>query len=150
MQFIKDTQGRTWEININFDAIKRVKADLKIDLGMAKYPGASGAPLMVELYESPMAMLDVLWSLCRLRASELRVKRDEFDEGFFGPELDAAKAAFFEEWENFFQKLGRAEDQEMISNFLKLMPRTSQEALEAQRRELTPVSSDSASSTLAS
>lgn len=148
MRVVKDAKGRAWEIQVDFDCVRRVKADTHIDLGLAKYPGPSGQPLMVDLYESPMQFLEVLWSVCRIRAvSEIRINQSEFEAGFFGPELDMAKDAFFEEWEGFFQKLGRAQDSETIANFRELIPRTIQQVVEQQRKELSPQSSDSGSNT---
>lgn len=157
MQIVTDNKGVAWEIAIDYEALRRVKTDTKIDLGLPRYPGPSGLPLSVELYDSPSSLLDVLWSICRPRAATKGINKAAFEAAFFGPQLNEGRAAFFSEWQLFFQSLQQTEEADSLKNFLTLIPLKKQQLLESQESEIgvasrslasgTPASSESKAST---
>lgn len=110
MKIIYDSSDRAYELAITIKNYRQVKQDTGIDLALINAPGPSGQPLIADLHNSTLVLLDVLWSLVRVKAQKNKVSRDEFDAAFYGPKFADARQAFIEELELFFQTQGRVEE----------------------------------------
>lgn len=115
MRIIKDNEDRAYELAITIGTYRQVKQDTGIDLALINAPGPSGQPLIADLHNSTIVLLDVLWSLVRHKAQKNKVSRDVFDAAFFGEKFVETRTAFFEELELFFRNQGRTEEADEIS-----------------------------------
>lgn len=146
MQLATDSKDRKWPIKIGVAEYRRVLADLKIDLGLTRYPGPSGQPLTVDLHESPSVLLDVLWSICRFEAQKISENKAGFEDALFGAPLNEFRAAFFEELTLFFRNLNREQDAEAIQNYLEFQTKMLTAQLEQQRRDIEAIGGNSTTS----
>jgi hypothetical protein len=101
MKSFKDGTGRIWEVNITAAAIKRVKSLIGVDLYALIEDGFK--PFM-ELIESPVELVDVLYCVCKPQADSLAVTDEQFGEQMAGDVLLAASEAFAESYADFFRE----------------------------------------------
>ena len=102
-QSFTDTAGHSWTVEINVDAVKRVKAALEIDL----LETATG-PLVARFVNDPVLLCDVLFVLCQKQADAQGITAEDFGRAMGGDVLDDATAAFLEGIVLFFPSQRRA------------------------------------------
>lgn len=99
MQTFRDNAGRTWTVQVNVHAIKQVRAVLGIDLyAMIE----DGLRKLGELLSDPVALVDVLYVLCRDEADKLGVSDEDFGRAMAGEAIERAADAFVEAFTDFF------------------------------------------------
>lgn len=113
MKTFKDAEGREWQIAINIDAIKRVRAALDgFDL-LALTDGN----VIQELIGDPVKLVDTIFVLCQDQATARGCSDAEFGRSMGGDALDLATTALLEEFVDFFPSRKR---QPMIQALAKL------------------------------
>ena len=96
MKTFTDNTDRTWTININVDAIKRVRGLLSVDL----LDAVSGG-LVERLIRDPILLCDVIYAVCKPQAEDLAVTDQEFGRAMAGDVIDHATKALLEELVSF-------------------------------------------------
>lgn len=89
MQVFSDLKDQMWEIQLDYDTIRRITAETGIDLS-SSMPG----PLQVHQFQSPVQLiqssiltrLNVLWSICRPQAESKGIKRSWWEKQMVYPE----------------------------------------------------------------
>ena len=104
MTSFRDTAGRTWQISLTIDALKRVKSLLQIDL---TEPLQGEPPLMTRLAIDVLLLCDVLFALIKPQADAAGVSDEVFGASLGGEAILAAQEALTQEWLDFFQNLRR-------------------------------------------
>ena len=103
MKTFKDNQGRKWTVTINVSAIKRVRAELDMDL-----LEAIEGKLLERMVGDPILLCDILYVLVKPEADEKGITDEDFGRAMAGDAIDAACQAFIGELVDFFPK-GRRE-----------------------------------------
>lgn len=86
----KDAEGRLWVVSVNVSSIRLVRAQVGVDL----YELAGAATGLMELYDDPVKLVEVIWHLCSKAASKENVSEDEFCEAMLGDAIAGATDAF--------------------------------------------------------
>lgn len=97
MHSFTDNHGRTWSININIAAVKRVRSAMDIDL-----LDAVGGELLTRLADNIVMLVDLVYFLVKPEADNAGVSDEQFGEALAGPALDDAANAFMAELADFF------------------------------------------------
>jgi len=97
MHTFNDTQGRTWSVTINVDAIRRVRGLLDINL-----LDAVEGKLLERLVSDPVLLCDILFALVKPEADAKNVSDEDFGRALGGDVLDHATTALLEELVDFF------------------------------------------------
>lgn len=87
-----DTKQRTWLIEINVSAVKRVKAMTGIDLTQVY----TRPEVLGELEADVLTLCNVLFAACKPQADERQVNDEQFGEGLAGDALGQACKALVE------------------------------------------------------
>jgi len=98
MKQFTDNQGRAWNVEINVDAIKRVRGTCGVDLLDASDKQKS---LLTDLATDPVLLVDVIYVVCRLQADDRGVSDEDFGRAMAGDAIDRATEALLEEVVNF-------------------------------------------------
>jgi len=106
MKAFSDARGRTWQLDVNIAAIKRVKGLLGIDLLAL---GEGEPPLMTCLGTDVVLLCDIIFALLKPQADGANVSDEDFGAALGGEAIFAAQEAFYEELTAFFRSLGRQE-----------------------------------------
>jgi hypothetical protein len=114
MQSFVDSKDRTWTIELNYDTMRRIQADTRIDM-TRPFLGLPHDSVFNQVNDSVLTMLAVLWSICRLRADEVGAKRAYFESAIEGEPLEKAREALLEEWRLFFQRNRRLAEAEFVA-----------------------------------
>jgi hypothetical protein len=155
MHCFKDNKGRTWAIEINVWAVKRVRGLLNVNLtGLVD----DGFEKLAELMKDTVAVIDVIYVLCKDEADKAGVSDEDFGRAMYGDALAHAKDAFLEELTDFFEdrrireglrkvlSLSRSLQDQMMEKMTEQMDRIDVDA-EAQKLiaslHSAPASSDS-------
>ena len=101
MKTFKDNADRTWDVQINVAAIKRVRDLVDLDLLAA---AAGGGAVIQKLAGDPILLCDVVYVLCKLQADERNVSDEEFGRAMAGDAIAEATTAVLEELGSFFPK----------------------------------------------
>src|SRR3990172_1759083 len=115
MKTFVDTQGRTWTVTINVDAIRRVRSLLNINL-LEIVEG----PLLERLVTDPVLLCDILFALCQPEAQSKNVSDEDFGRALGGDVLDGATTALLEELVDFFPSGKRAVFRKELEKLKKL------------------------------
>lgn len=99
MRTFTDNAGRTWTVQINVAAVKRVRGLAGVDLYRLIEDGFQ--PLG-RLVSDPVALTDVLYCLCKQEADARQVSDEEFGRAMAGDAITLAADAFVEELIDFF------------------------------------------------
>lgn len=86
-----DNQGREWMVDINVTSIKRVRALTGVDLLDIK-----SEQTLQPLLGDPIALVDLVWAVCKNQAQELGVSDEGFGEALAGDAIAAATNALIE------------------------------------------------------
>jgi hypothetical protein len=103
MKSFTDSAGRTWTVEVNVSAIKRVRGLLGVDL-----LDVAGGDLLSRLADDPCVLVDVLFALCKAEADAKGITDEDFGRGMVGGVLDEASAALMKELLDFFPSAQRA------------------------------------------
>lgn len=126
MQTFKDNAGRAWCVTISVDAIKRVRAHLKIDL-MALDQG-----LFEKLISDPILLCDLVYVLCKPEADAQKITDEDFGRSMGGDAIDGATEAVLKELVGFFPS-GR---RELIQHAVEKLRRLETLALDRAHKKL--------------
>lgn len=94
MQSFVDLKGRTWDVAITVEAMKRVKRLTGVDL--CDHRAALG-----RLTNDLPLLCDVLFAVLKPQADSLGVSDEQFGEGLAGDVIAAATDAFLDAWVAF-------------------------------------------------
>ena len=105
MRTFKDNAGRTWSVTLNVLQMKRIRAQLGIDLENV-ITLDSGGKVKVDLVDriasDPCLLVDILWVCVGDEAKAAGVTDEEFGRSLAGDSIDEATAAFLDELVDFF------------------------------------------------
>ena len=97
MKTFTDNAGRSWNISITVDAIKRVRSLLDIDL-----TEAAAGKLIQQLADNPVLLCDVIYCIVKPEADAKEITDEDFGKAMAGDAIDQATSAFLEDLVNFF------------------------------------------------
>jgi len=103
MQSFRDNQGRTWAIDVNVDAVKRVRQLLDVDLLKA----AEGE-LLAKLAGDPVMLVDVIYAICKPEVDRQDITNEDFGRAMAGDAIERATEALLEGLVDFFPNPKRA------------------------------------------
>jgi hypothetical protein len=103
MKTFSDNAGRTWTVQVNVDAIKRVR-----DLAQVNLLEVVDGKLLERLVSDPILLCDVIYALCKPEADAKSVSDVDFGRAMAGDAIDAATTALLEELVDFFPQGRRA------------------------------------------
>lgn len=106
MATFRDTSGRAWVVGVTVGAIKRVRAELQVDLYKLADDGFKG---LAELLGDPCRLVDVVYVLCKDQADAHKVSDEAFGGALGGDALGALADAFVEALIDFFPDARRRE-----------------------------------------
>ena len=109
MKTFTDNAGRSWNVSVTVDAVKRVRSLLAVDL-----MEAAGGKLIQQLSDNPVLLCDVIYCVIKPQADEKEITDEDFGKAMAGDAIDQATAAFLEELVNFFPSRKR----EMLAKVL--------------------------------
>lgn len=115
MHTFQDTQGRTWSVTINVDAIRRVRSLLDINL-----LDAIEGKLLERLVTDPVLLCDILFALVQPEAEAKTVSDEDFGRALGGDVLDHATTALLEELVDFFPSGKRTVFRKALEKLKKL------------------------------
>lgn len=96
MRDFKDNTGRTWSVQIDVDAVRRVRTALQLNLVAADFEGT-----LKRLLDDPVLLCDAIYIVCKPRADADRVSPEDFGRAMAGDVIEQATKAFLEELANF-------------------------------------------------
>jgi hypothetical protein len=103
MKTFSDNAARTWTVQVNVDAIKRVR-----DLAQVNLLEVVDGKLLERLISDPILLCDVIYALCKPEADTKSVTDVDFGRSMAGDAIDAATTALLEELVGFFPQGRRA------------------------------------------
>jgi len=96
MKQFTDNAGRSWTVEVNVAALKRVKGLAGVDL-LEVLDGT----LIERLIRDPVLLCDVLYAACKPEADRLGVSDEEFGRAMAGDAIEAATGALLDEIVSF-------------------------------------------------
>lgn len=105
MHIFTDNKGRKWDIVLNVNQMKRVRAVLGIDLVNVITLDAKGevkVDLIDRIANDPCLLVDILCVLTEKQAASLGVSDVQFGESLAGDAIEEATKAFLDELVDFF------------------------------------------------
>lgn len=112
-----DNEGRDWIVRVDVGTVKRVRATLDIDL--ADMTGETAE----RLADDPVALVDVLYLVCRDQVADRKLSDEDFGRGLMGDPIDDASAALLEAIADFFPARKRALLQKVLAKTAKARAR---------------------------
>lgn len=111
MREFEDDKQEKWQLTINVNAMKRVRARMPdVDLMQIDASPAPDKPnLSARLMIDPLLTIDVIFCLLEPDAQSRNVSDENFGERMGGRGLKNALTAFWEELTDFFRQLGRSD-----------------------------------------
>ena len=97
MKTFTDNAGRSWNISVTVDAIKRVRSLLDVDL-----MEAAAGKLIQQLADNPVLLCDVIYCIVKPQADAKEISDEDFGKAMAGDAIDQATTAFLEDLVNFF------------------------------------------------
>ncbi len=97
MRTFKDTAGRMWTLQINVDAIKRVRGLLEVDL-----LEIADGKLIERLASDPVLLCDVVYAILKPDADDQHITDTDFGRAMGGDCLEQATNSLLEELADFF------------------------------------------------
>ena len=104
MKTFTDNAGRTWTVNVNVDAVKRVRSLCDVDLMDAV---TDGGKLLERLVADPVLLCDVVFSICKEEADAKGISDVAFGRAMAGDPIEHATTALLEELVDFFPEKQR-------------------------------------------
>jgi len=104
-----DSAGRTWQLAITVDAVRRVRDLVGVNLARLIEPREAGGslPLMTDLEDDLLLLVDVIYALVKPQADAAGVSDEDFGRALGGEAIAAAHEAFWRELADFFRSLRR-------------------------------------------
>jgi hypothetical protein len=102
MKTFNDNAGRSWTVQVNVDAIKRVR-----DLAQVNLLEVVEGKLLERLIGDPVLLCDVIYCLCKPEADGKSVSDVDFGRAMGGDAIDGATTALLEELVDFFPQAKR-------------------------------------------
>ena len=105
MHIFTDNKGRKWDIVLNVNQMKRVRAVLGIDLVNVITLDTKGevkVDLIDRIANDPCLLVDILCVLTEKQAASLGVNDVQFGESLAGDAIEDATKAFLDELVDFF------------------------------------------------
>ncbi|MCG3181842.1 MAG: hypothetical protein BIFFINMI_04277 [Phycisphaerae bacterium] len=130
MRTFTDTAGRSWEVVVNVDTIKRVRDLLGVNLLGIVEPGND---LVDRLAEDVILVCDILFAVVKPQAAERNVSDADFGKALSGDVIDTATTALLEELIDFFPSRRRAILRQAWEKVVKVKARLETEAEEKAR-----------------
>lgn len=96
MKAFTDNAGRTWDVEINVAAIKRVRGLVGVDL-LEIVEGT----LIEKLIRDPVLLCDVIYAVCKPQADQRSVSDEDFGRSMAGDAIEHATTALLEELVSF-------------------------------------------------
>ncbi|MGD9692388.1 MAG: hypothetical protein AB7G17_13205 [Phycisphaerales bacterium] len=96
MKQFTDNAGRSWTVEVNVAALKRVKGLAGVDL-LEVLDGT----LIERLIRDPVLLCDVLFAACKPEADRVGVGDEEFGRAMAGDAIEAATGALLDEIVSF-------------------------------------------------
>ena len=96
MKQFTDTQGRSWTIEINVAALKRVKGLTGVDL-MDVLDG----DLVQRFIRDPVLLCDVLYAVCKPQADKENITDEDFGRAMAGDAIERATESLLDEIVSF-------------------------------------------------
>ncbi|MCK4603006.1 MAG: hypothetical protein KAU28_11100 [Phycisphaerae bacterium] len=127
MKTFTDNAGRTWTVNVNVDAIKRVKSLLDVNL-----MGAVDGTLLERLVGDPVLLCDIIYCICKTEADAKEISDEDFGRAMAGDAIDHATAALLEELVDFFPSQKRR----LLAKALGKLKKLESMALDAAEQKL--------------
>ena len=97
MKTFKDNAGRTWTVQIDVAAIKRVRSLLDVDL-----LDAVEGRLLERLVTDPVLLCDVIYVVCKPEADAGGITDEDFGRAMAGDAVEHATTALLEDLTDFF------------------------------------------------
>ena len=111
MQYVKDVNNFQWEIKVNVNTLKRIKALCGVDLmeliSVNEKTGEMNTELLERFSSDPILLVDVLYATCKPQADEKNMTDEQFAEVWAGDQIETAVNALMEEIINFFPEAKR-------------------------------------------
>ena len=105
MRTFKDCDGRTWSVTLNVLQMKRIRANLGVDLVNVIALEAGGkvkVDLVDRIASDPCLLVDILWVCVGDEAKAAGVTDEEFGRSLAGDSIETATRAFLDELVDFF------------------------------------------------
>ena len=115
MKTFTDNAGRTWTIQVNVDAMKRVKSLLSVDL-----MEAVDGKLLPRMLDEPILLCDIIYALCKPQADAASITDEDFGRAMAGDAIDLATQSLLEELVDFFPQRRRALLTKVLEKLRKL------------------------------
>lgn len=122
MHSFEDKTGQSWNVELTVGIIENVKDRLEIDLFD---PVGDDTQLIAKL--APISttniklFIDMIWVVCEEQCNERELSSAQFGGLLNAESLKGIYTAFYEEWELFFQSLGRKDLGEIIKKMNSLI-----------------------------
>jgi len=98
MKTFNDNSGRTWNVEVNVAAVKRVRSLTDANLlQVVDDPGG----LIERFIRDPVLLCDVVYAVCKPQADEREITDEEFGCAMAGDAIEHATAALLEELVSF-------------------------------------------------
>jgi len=120
MKTFTDTVGRSWTVEVNVAAVKRLRTLLGVDVVNLK----TLAGTITSLIGDPVLLCNVVYVVCKPEVDRLGISDEEFGAAMGGDALENATTAFLEELAAFFPTRRRA----LLQQALALMDQVEAEA----------------------
>lgn len=122
MRSFEDKTGQSWNVELTIGVIENIKDKLNVDLFD---PVGEDHQLIVDLAPiSPKNIklfIDIIWVVCEDQCKDRSLSSSEFGSLLNADSLKQIYSAFYEEWELFFQSLGRKDLGEKIRKMKSLI-----------------------------
>ena len=115
MKTFTDNAARAWTIQVNVDALKRVKSLLDVDL-----MEAVDGKLLQRMLDEPILLCDIIYAMCKPQADAASVTDEDFGRAMAGDAIDNATQALLEELVDFFPQRRRALLTKVLDKLKKL------------------------------
>lgn len=126
MKTFIDNAARNWTVQVNVDAIKRVR-----DLAGVNLLEVVDGKLLEKLTSDPILLCDVIYALCKPEADIRTVTDRDFGRSMGGDAIDQATTALLEELVDFFPSARRQVLAKAMAKLKKLQT-TAMAAVEAR------------------
>lgn len=96
MRKFQDSKDRFWEVEIHVGTLRLLKKLLGVDLALI-----TSLAGLAKIVEDPIALVDVLYVVCKSQADAAGVTDEQFGQGFSGDSLLEGADAFIQSWIDF-------------------------------------------------
>ena len=123
MRAFKDKNGIEWEIDLTIGLVEYVKD--KMDIDLLEPVGEGEESLAVNLSMINIVNIrkftELLFVLCEDQCKEREIEKPAFLKALSSECFKSAYTAFFDEWQSFFQSLGRMDLADAIAKIVDFL-----------------------------